>query len=113
MKIKLLLLTTLLIIISISTSQGKTIGLNSVTKGKILGNNELVYALKNYGSSTEDGIYAINSDGTQKWFYQLLRPTKIVFPANFIEKVVWDIHNDGKKGLPEAIDALKVLSHTE
>jgi len=61
-----------------------------------------------YGGES-DGIYAINTDGTQKWFKQIGYLFEIVASSKNSNnsKVVWDIHNDGKKGVPEAIDALE------
>ena len=44
-------------------------------------------------------------------FFVLLNTSLIAYSGDETNSIVWDIFNDGKKGIPEAIDALKSASN--
>jgi len=65
--------------------------------------------LSKFDQNEKGKIYAINPDGSQKWFKEMEYASGISLTEDNTNnsKIIWDIYNDSKKGVPEAIDALK------
>jgi len=74
-----------------------------------LSDGSLIAMTKPYAGAMATSLVSINTDGTQKWSKDINFLSNI-YPennSNSKSKIVWDIYNDGKKGVPEAIDALE------